>query len=145
MSDVIDRIKQRIDVLHDTADSQPDGARYCDLIDTLESIEVMVEKELESAKEPQDVPGINVGDKISRAVVLEKIRQIKDGTMISPVFSLMEIENFVRNTTQECEWKFDADEYCWFTDCGNAHYFESGDVIDNEHKFCPYCGKEIEV
>jgi NADH pyrophosphatase NudC (nudix superfamily) len=44
---------------------------------------------------------------------------------------------------KKCEWK-DEGEY-WQTECDNAHEFTTGGPVENRHRFCPYCGKEIEV
>jgi hypothetical protein len=46
-----------------------------------------------------------------------------------------------------CKWNYelqDDGEYTYPTECGNEHYFSCGDIKTNEHKYCPYCGKEIE-
>lgn len=48
----------------------------------------------------------------------------------------------------KCKWtQWKDDGYgvdTYDTECGNAHTFIEGGVKDNLHKFCPYCGKEIE-
>ena len=41
----------------------------------------------------------------------------------------------------KCEWKDRID--FWETECKKDHYFPYGDPVENKHKFCPYCGKEI--
>jgi len=46
-----------------------------------------------------------------------------------------------------CMWSFDKSEddtRCYDTSCGSGHMFIDGGIEDNDYKFCPYCGKEIE-
>jgi hypothetical protein len=45
-----------------------------------------------------------------------------------------------------CKWHESSEweEDIWFTECGNAQVFTSGGVKQNNYKYCPYCGKEIE-
>lgn len=46
----------------------------------------------------------------------------------------------------ECHWKREEEQYgddSWATQCGDKHIFFSGDPLDNNHKFCPYCGGRI--
>ena len=31
------------------------------------------------------------------------------------------------------------------TECGEAHSFIEGDILDNKYQYCPYCGKPIEL
>lgn len=46
--------------------------------------------------------------------------------------------------SEKCSWKYDDIGECWDTDCDRVFRFmESSDRDD--FKFCPYCGKEIEV
>lgn len=41
-----------------------------------------------------------------------------------------------------CGWVMDCEgEYD--TGCGNKHYFPTGDIVENKHKYCPYCGSKI--
>lgn len=46
-----------------------------------------------------------------------------------------------------CEWEYDEDydDNVWNTECDNQHYFEEGGIKENSYKFCPYCGKKIEI
>ena len=50
---------------------------------------------------------------------------------------------------QSCLWTpWDVNVYdsgTYETECGTAHCFIEGDVRYNDHKCCPYCGKEILV
>ena len=41
-----------------------------------------------------------------------------------------------------CCWKEDEDGV-WDTDCGNNHLFIADGPIENNAKFCCYCGKSI--
>jgi len=42
-----------------------------------------------------------------------------------------------------CEWKPHEDVYS--TKCGQMHIFIDGSPQENEHVYCPYCGKKIKV
>jgi len=43
---------------------------------------------------------------------------------------------------EKCAWT--EDEYgLWWTACKEIHEFFDGTPKDNNHKFCPYCGKEL--
>ena len=47
-----------------------------------------------------------------------------------------------------CAWTEDGDEWDsikWDTDCGEAFVFLEGAPIDNNIRFCCYCGKLIEA
>lgn len=44
----------------------------------------------------------------------------------------------------KCEW-IDSHEDGWTTDCGNAFVFNDEGPTENGFKFCPYCGKPLEV
>ena len=45
-----------------------------------------------------------------------------------------------------CEWKQHEKEIdVYFTECGQAHIFVDGNPEENNHVFCPYCGKKIKV
>jgi len=48
---------------------------------------------------------------------------------------------------ESCKWK-QVDDWnnssVWDTDCGNAFTIENGTPLDNEMKFCCYCGKPLE-
>lgn len=50
------------------------------------------------------------------------------------------------NTTPKCRWTYDTDtltDTAWDTQCGHRHQFTSDGPVENEHKFCPYCGGEL--
>lgn len=49
---------------------------------------------------------------------------------------------------ETCVWTLILEEFFggyYETDCGNSFYFETGNVVDNEFHFCPYCGRRILV
>ena len=43
-----------------------------------------------------------------------------------------------------CTWTEDADGI-WHTSCGHAHEFTTGTPEENDHRYCPYCGKVLDV
>jgi hypothetical protein len=43
-----------------------------------------------------------------------------------------------------CTWTEDSDG-TWHTACGEAHVFTTDGPEANRHRFCPYCGKGLEV
>jgi hypothetical protein len=50
---------------------------------------------------------------------------------------------------QKCRWTYTeiayGEDFIYETSCGKAQFFSTGDVIDNEYKYCPWCGGKIEV
>ena len=45
-----------------------------------------------------------------------------------------------------CECKQHEKEIdVYFTECGQAHIFVDGNPEENNHVFCPYCGKKIKI
>ena len=43
-----------------------------------------------------------------------------------------------------CEWEpWDEEANCYHTSCENAHFFVDGSPKDNNHNYCPYCGRKI--
>jgi uncharacterized Zn-finger protein len=45
-----------------------------------------------------------------------------------------------------CEWVKDENPMhgdSYDTSCNNKHIFIEGNIKENQHKFCPYCGREI--
>lgn len=50
-----------------------------------------------------------------------------------------------QNQSKTCEWIYVSEpEYCYDTTCNNKVSFCEGMLVDNEYKFCPFCGKVIE-
>ena len=43
-----------------------------------------------------------------------------------------------------CTWTEDPDGI-WYTSCGHAHEFTTGTPEENDHRYCPYCGKVLEA
>ena len=43
-----------------------------------------------------------------------------------------------------CTWTEDPDGI-WYTSCGQAHEFTTGTPEENDHLYCPYCGKVLDV
>ncbi len=48
--------------------------------------------------------------------------------------------------TETCKWEFDSEDgdVIYQTECGNVHQFTEGNIKDNDHVYCAYCGKPIE-
>lgn len=45
-----------------------------------------------------------------------------------------------------CEWmQDDVGECVYCTKCGQMHIFIDGSPEENDHEFCPYCGKKIKI
>ena len=45
---------------------------------------------------------------------------------------------------EKCVWVGDEEEATYETSCGHAFTLINGTLVDNETRFCCYCGKEIE-
>ena len=43
-----------------------------------------------------------------------------------------------------CTWTQVADGI-WHTSCGQAHEFNTGTPEENDHQYCQYCGKVLDV
>jgi predicted nucleic acid-binding Zn-ribbon protein len=48
----------------------------------------------------------------------------------------------LKQAGKKCEWMLDDGIYD--TNCKDAFYFSEGNLISNDFKYCPYCGREIE-
>lgn len=46
--------------------------------------------------------------------------------------------------SDSCTWTEDPDGI-WYTSCGQAHEFTTGTPEENQHRYCPYCGKVLEA
>ncbi len=50
---------------------------------------------------------------------------------------------------ETCVWEKLHDSYsyyiAWATGCKEVHNFYKETLVESNYKFCPYCGKEIEV
>ena len=47
----------------------------------------------------------------------------------------------------KCAWTYEEEAFdtnLYDTSCGQKQEFMSGSVDDNQYKYCPYCGREIE-
>lgn len=44
---------------------------------------------------------------------------------------------------EPCVWIYNSDGF-WKTACNEAQYFTEGNIKENNHNYCPYCGKKIE-
>jgi hypothetical protein len=74
------------------------------------------------------------------------------GNMIGIVFACAACAEVVKGVNMEvrgirghaddvCRWSVD-DDGTWFSACGEAHVFTSGDPTANHFDFCPYCGRK---
>jgi len=43
-----------------------------------------------------------------------------------------------------CQWERDIWQDCYHTGCKNAFTILAGDALENEFRFCPFCGGRIE-
>lgn len=39
-----------------------------------------------------------------------------------------------------CAWSYDEWHDVWYTDCGNAFVLINGTPVENDMRYCPYCG-----
>ena len=48
------------------------------------------------------------------------------------------------NAVVRCEWTQDVDlPEVWLSDCGHDFMLNDGTPLNNDFKFCPFCGKEL--
>ena len=50
----------------------------------------------------------------------------------------------VEEVKPKCVWSYDEDTTSYDTDCGEKHIFFDGNLKNNHHKYCPYCGGETD-
>lgn len=50
---------------------------------------------------------------------------------------------FAQEDRSECVWTYDEDSESWDTACDNKHLFTADGPKENEHTYCPYCGKRL--
>ena len=63
--------------------------------------------------------------------------KIKQGAKLLVSFA----EEYCEEKT--CEWKYD-EEFCFYdTECDEAYQLEVGDLDENKHNYCPFCGGKI--
>jgi predicted nucleic acid-binding Zn-ribbon protein len=53
------------------------------------------------------------------------------------------IEEALGLDPQVCVWTYDHRDDMWNTACGECFVFEDGTPLQNNHKFCGYCGKPL--
>jgi hypothetical protein len=44
-----------------------------------------------------------------------------------------------------CKWNYDEEECFYNTECDEAYCLIDGDLQDNKHNYCPFCGKKIKL
>lgn len=68
-------------------------------------------------------------------------RELKERDIIPGIRLLcMSAAQLIEVTT--CRWSED-DDGNYETACGETHIFMSGTPSQNQHRYCPYCGREI--
>lgn len=105
--------------------------RYIDSMDSAYDIDNVIE-ELEKEAERWEDSGKEYKDKCEIAVgrgLRNSIKIVKQGVVSDDV----------------CEWKYNDSEYYFESSCEHLHIFMSDGPKENEYRFCPYCGKKIEV
>lgn len=78
-------------------------------------------------------------------MILEEIRKKKfesddENCCTCEVVKLSDIELVFE---KRCHWR-DEDESVYSTDCGHNFYFVDAPLSEQNFKYCPYCGLQIE-
>lgn len=71
-----------------------------------------------------------------------------EDTKVKTTYEIIQIVNQLEEEYNNdfCEWKQHEREIdVYFTECGQAHIFVDGNPEENNHVFCPYCGKKIKI
>ena len=64
-----------------------------------------------------------------------------DNMKIRAIDAIKFTEQYCEEKT--CEWKYD-EEFCFYdTECDEAYQLEVGDLDENKHNYCPFCGGKI--
>ena len=45
--------------------------------------------------------------------------------------------------TEVCIWTYNEEGDLWDTRCNEMFHFNDGTPIENDFRFCPYCGKKL--
>lgn len=54
------------------------------------------------------------------------------------------LDRIIPETSASCAWTEDEDGV-WATACGESFVFTDGGPVENRARFCPYCGRSLEV
>ena len=54
-------------------------------------------------------------------------------------------DSYQQGRAVACEWTYDDIDDYYETACKNAYCLADGTLKDNEHKYCPYCGRLIQL
>ena len=81
---------------------------------------------------------------VRRAILENQRKDIQD---IRDYVESLEFENArLRDAHGECLWRLENDDTGeWQTGCGESWLFLDGDPVDNDMKFCPFCGKVLKI
>lgn len=79
--------------------------------------------------------------------IFEATYEVADDTAPAtvPEHIVEQVCSVVAKPAATCRWKYDEHHDYYDTDCGQGQCFSCDGVKENHYKFCPYCGKEIEV
>jgi hypothetical protein len=58
--------------------------------------------------------------------------------------TVAELKSRLLAEAEVCEWTED-DDANWWTACDNGFVFMDGGPMDNDMKFCPYCGRTVTI
>lgn len=78
------------------------------------------------------------GEVLGRAQLVKTNMVTLDGRDCSEIA----VKDLADETDIFCEWESDRDGEFYETDCGEAHTFFEGNIEQNNHRFCPYCGRK---
>ena len=78
-------------------------------------------------------------------VMTKKLKEEKPLLYHNILKAMEEYASQSKGYPEECEWEYDEDYSCYDTSCDNAYCLLDGTLEENNHKYCPYCGKPIKV
>jgi len=56
------------------------------------------------------------------------------------------LKTYHRQKMEEvCKWNYDEECDFYNTECDEAYCLIDGDLKDNKHNYCPFCGKKISL
>lgn len=68
-----------------------------------------------------------------------------DGMTVSARILATEVERLREQADAVCEWGKDDEHWAWETSCGESYCFEIGGPALNKQRFCPGCGRKVQV
>ena len=88
--------------------------------------------------------GCNAGEYHPYAACL-MFKQCRNSETVRANLQDVRDDSYQQGRAVACEWTYDDIDDYYETACKNAYCLADGTLKDNEHKYCPYCGRLIQL